>query len=396
MRILLLSAVSCNLCAFTFQNAVQLLEQHNTTAALQSAAAAAQHTGVKASAWFEPQLKFSAKNISQALLNNKTNAMSGVEFSIAQTIPLTASKSHLQASFNAQRLNLLQQAAQQQRFLLQKLWQILIAERKLHTELQILQESRVWIGKTLSVAEKLYTNGKTTRRAILDIQIRAAELDTELSNTKHELGEQWAKLVYLLGNTERIESTSIPWQLLQHEEKTTQDYQAQALQYNLYAKRHQAKAQLLAQFPDIMLGFTYNPGFGGQDHSFSLQFSLPLPITASRRAEYARSLQAQQQAELQLAEYRNFKDSELQALQQRVAKIKAALRILQTGIKQYATDSRSLAFTYYRLGNTTYAELLQAELKLQEILLKQADLMAQLANTRLQYRFLKGVKLHDE
>ena len=52
-------------------------------------------------------------------------------------------------------------------------------------------------------------------------------------------------------------------------------------------------------------------------------------FTASRRAAYAQSLQAQQQAELQLAAYRSFKNSELIFLQQRRAKLAAALQILR-------------------------------------------------------------------
>ena len=48
------------------------------------------------------------------------------------------------------------------------------------------------------------------------------------------------------------------------------------------------------------------------------------------------------------------------------------------------------------LAKATYAELLQAELKLQKILLQQAMLTAQLASTHLQYRYLNGARLYND
>ena len=82
-------------------------------------------------------------------------------------------------------------------------------------------------------------------------------------------------------------------------------------------------------------------------------------------------------------------------MQQRSAKLTAELQILQGATQKFAHDSRRLAFISYRHGDATYAELLQAELQLQNILLKQAALQAQLATTQLQHRYLKGARLHE-
>ena len=82
----------------------------------------------------EPQFKVSAKNMSQAWFTGKRTPMSGFEFSLAQTIPLTARYTHMQASVSSQHLSQQQQAANQQRLLLRKLWQVLITQRKLLAE----------------------------------------------------------------------------------------------------------------------------------------------------------------------------------------------------------------------------------------------------------------------
>lgn len=268
MRVLFASIIVPCLCAFTFRDAVQSLNDHHAPAALQAAAAAKQHEAAKSGAWQEPQFKLSAKNMSQAWFTGKKTPMSGFEFSLAQTIPLTTRYTYMQTAISAQQLSLQQQAADRQRLLLRKLWQILITQRKLLAEQKILQENRTWLRKTLNVAEKLYTNGRATRRDILDIQIREAEITTALSNTNHTHQEQQAMLTYLVGKKVTIAPASIPWSLLDTMAKGQHDYRQQALQHTLQATTQQAHARRLARVPDIMLAFSYRPNFDGQGNFF--------------------------------------------------------------------------------------------------------------------------------
>ena len=125
-------------------------------------------------------------------------------------------------------------------------------------------------------------------------------------------------LTYVVGKTATIVPDSIPWSLLDTLASGQHDHRQRALQHKLEAATHLAQARRLARVPDIMLAFGYRPDFDGQGNFFSLHVTVPLPVTASRRAEQLRSLQAQQQATLQLAEYQAFKQSELQVLQQRL------------------------------------------------------------------------------
>ena len=396
MRTCLLSIVALCVSGFTFRAAVQSLAQHPAVIALQHQAQALQHEGRQRSAWREPVVKFTAKNLSQAWFKGKTSAMSGFDVGVMQAVPLTARYRYLHKAWAAREQGVRTQEADQRRVLLRSLWQILITTRQLNAEQKILQENLTWLRKTLKVAEQLYTSGKTTRRAVLDIQIRAAEVRTALSNTEHARREQLAKLPYLTGQRTAIDPASIPWQLLDEQAQgEAQDYREQALQHKLRAKTAQAQAQRGARIPDLTLAASYRPDFDGHGNFFTFSISVPLPATASRRAAYAESLQAQQQAELQLAAYRSRKHSELDVLQQRSAKLTAELRILRRETQKFARDSRRLAFTSYRHGDATYAELLQAELQLQNILLKQAALQAQLTATHLQHRYLKGATLHE-
>ncbi len=397
MRTCLLIIVALLTCGFTFREAVQSIAQHSAVVALQRNAQAVRHEGVQRSAWSEPVIKFNAKNLSPAWFTGKTTPMSGFDVSIMQKIPLTGRYQHIHKAFVAAEQGLQAQAENHQRELLRSLWQILITERRLSAEHKILQENRGWLLKTLKVAEQLYTNGKSTRRAVLDIQIREAEVRTALSNKAQARHEQLAKLQYLIGQRTEIDPASIPWQLLDSTASGNgaQDYKEQALQHAVQAKRTQAQAQRTARIPDLTLAAAYRPNFDGHGNFFTFSLSLPLPLTANRSAAYAKSLQAQQQAELQLDTYRSFRNSELDFLQQRSTKIIAELQILRGETQKFARDSRRLAFISYRHGDATYAELLQSELQLQNILLKQAALQAQLAGTHLKHRYLKGATLHE-
>ena len=396
MRIFLLSIVALLVSGFTFRAAVQSIAQHSAITALQHSAQAIRQEGVQRSAWREPVVKFNAKNLSAAQFKGKTSPMSGFDFGVVQKIPLTGRYQHLREAFEAKEQSRQAQAKDHQRELLRALWQILITVRQLHAEHKILQENRVWLRKTLKVAEQLYTNGKSTRRALLDIQIREAEVRTALSNKHHARQEQQTKLQYLTGQHTEIDPATIPWQLLSHTTSDkTHDYKEQALQHTVRAHTAQARAQRRARIPDLTLAATYRPDLDGHGNFFTFSLSLPLPVKGSRRAAYAQSLQAQQQAEFQLNTYRRRKNSELDFLQQRSAKLTAALQILRRETQNFAHDTRRLASISYRHGNATYAELLQAELQLQNILLKQVALQAQLASTHLEHRYLKGATLHE-
>ena len=396
MRTQLISVVALLTCGFTFREAVQSIDQHPAVVARQHQAQAVQHEGVEQRAWSEPVVKFNAKNLTPAWLKGRTTPMRGFDVGVMQKMPLTARYQHIDKAFAATERGIQAQAENHKRELLRALWQIVITTRQLRAAHKILQENRGWLRKTLKVAEQLYTNGKSTRRAVLDIQIREAEVRTALSNTEQTRHEQLAKQQYLTEQRTEIDPASIPWQLLSTgTSRGTHDYQEQALQHVVQAKHAQARAQRAARIPDLALAAAYRPNFDGQGSFFTFSVSVPLPVTARRRAAYAKSLQAQQQAELQLNAYRSFKNSELDFLQQRGAKITAELQILRDATQKFARDVRRLAFISYRHGDATYAELLQAELQLQNILLKQATLQAQLAATHLQHRYLKGATLHE-
>ena len=69
-------------------------------------------------------------------------------------------------------------------------------------------------------------------------------------------------------------------------------------------------------------------------------------------------------------DYRRKKDRDLSLSDKDLSKIKNELNILSNKTIKFATDLRNITAKSYSLGNSTYIELLQSELKLQKILLK--------------------------
>ena len=64
----------------------------------------------------------------------------------------------------------------------------------------------------LEVSKKLYVNGKIFQQAILDIQIRKAEIETLISNRKFDNDKISDELKYIAG-METIEAKTIPGKL---------------------------------------------------------------------------------------------------------------------------------------------------------------------------------------
>lgn len=393
-NLFIISTILPFILGFSFRNAVEAITQHTATQSLQEAAQVRHYQGLKSSSWGDPIAKVSSKNLPFTYLNGTRTPMTGVEFGISQKIPLTARYKLISESFSLSQQALIKQAKDKKRALVTMLWQILITEKKLTTEKKILQENRMWLRKTLNVAEKLYTNGKATHRNLLDIQMREAEIVVAMNNRDHETKEQRAKLKYLTGSNTDIDPASIPWHLLTTQSiESTRDFKEQALHDTAQAKAKMSASLKLAFIPDMTLTAGYR--HDGQGDFLSLTISLPLPLSQSRSAAYAREIHEEKQATLILVDYQKFKNSKLASLHHKSQKIMAELQILTEKILQLAKNSRSLAFTSYRLGKSSYAELLQAELKLQNILLRQATLHSQLASTQLKQKYLKGEKLYE-
>ena len=71
------------------------------------------------------------------------------------------------------------------------------------------------------------------------------------------------------------------------------------------------------------------------------------------------------------------------------------LDILSKKTKGFAVNSRDITSRSYRLGKASYIELLNSELQLQKILLKENKLVSQLDKIKVERNYLKGAALYE-
>ena len=58
-------------------------------------------------------------------------------------------------------------------------------------------------------------------------------------------------------------------------------------------------------------------------------------------------------------------------------------------------NSRTITSKSYGLGDSSYIELLQSEIKLQNILLRKINLIAHRDMKKVSYRYIRGEKLNE-
>lgn len=220
IRLMLLYFISHNVMAISFKEAVSHIIKHDSVEALILKAKAKEDEANSKGSWGDPVLKIAAKNYPEDNLKNDQSPMTGVEFAISQKIALTTKYSRVEEAMNAIAQAYKYEASDQRQTLTKALWEILILKRKIKEELFILNENILWISKILKISKKLYSTGKLSQQAILDIQIRKSEIESDLSNKLYERAQLEDNLSYLIGQ-EKIDDDSVPWDKLQHVSNST-------------------------------------------------------------------------------------------------------------------------------------------------------------------------------
>lgn len=370
--------------SLTFNAAIDNINKHPKVVALAQAKSALEFQSDIVSAWKDPELQFSSGQVKAPHTNFK--------ISIMQAIPITSKHKHFKNSVQASSAAVRYRMLDMQRQLQRQLWQVLIALRKFAQTEKILQGNRDWILKALAVSKRLYANGKIEQRALLDIELRRAELDSDLLAIAHNIEEQRALLAYIC-NAVNVTIKAIPWEILAQASDNGYDYRQLSLQAQVEQASAAVRAESLARIPDLKLSSSYAQMDGMQ--MIGVMLSVPVPISKKHRAKLNKARAELEQAKLKLVDYHRLKISKLNQVAQLQDKVIGKLQILRNDMLQAASNSKHLAFVSYKLAGATYSELLAAELKLQSIMIERINLQATLALQQLQYKYLKGEKLHD-
>lgn len=383
--------------AISFNEAINLLKDHDIVkSGLASSEMMKEMAGANGS-WGDPKLKLAAKNYPQSSLDDRQTPMTGIGIGLSQKISFTTKYNNYRKSTEALAKSKHFSAKDKMNMLNKHLWDAIINHRKIKQELGILNENLEWISKILKVSKKLYANGKTSQQAILDIQIRKSELESSLSNKEFELKQLDDFFEYLIGEDKHLDFNTVPWKVLERNGSEGIDFRELAVKEELASSEFELSASKLNFIPDATIGFEYTKrqNIDGNGDFVSASITFPLPFSGKKYSGYGASVQRKYSALKKLKNFQKEKRRDQELLKKEIEKITSELSILDKKTIKFARNSRTITSKSYGLGNSTYVELLQSELKLQKILLKRVMLESMRDMKKVNLKYVNGEKLYE-
>ena len=384
----------------SFNEAISRIENHEQVKSLSMQSQSLDERAKAAASWGDPMVKLAAKNFPKDSFKDDQTPMTGIELSISQKIPLTNKRSHLENSSTQAGKAMYWESIQTKKKLYRLLWNHAITLRKLKEQKTIIEENLQWIAKIIAVSKNLYANGKVSQQAILDLQIRKSELRSSLVEINFAIESENNNLMYLVGDIPSpLDLSSVPWMFLKFDtqKSNSQDTRELSLSSSLEAKTSMLMAKDSSLIPDLTIGvgYTKRSNIDGNGDFVSLMAQMPIPISDQRSSEYEQAAYEKMATEQKLLDYRKMKKTNLATLEIQNKRLDSEIYILQTESISFARNARKITAKAYQLGTASYVALLQSELKLQNLLLKNTNLVASRSLNTLEYKFLLGEKLHD-
>jgi outer membrane protein, heavy metal efflux system len=380
----------------SFKDYVHEIAAHYEVLALKLQSEALNQESQVKGTWGDPEFKLSALNFPKETISRNKSPMTGIKYSLIQKIAFTNKYGNIEDAYQLAAQARMLDADNQKIFFIKTLWHISINKRMILSELKILNENKEWIENTLSVSKKLYTNGKIGQQAILDIQVRRNNLEAMIYNQETTLQIITSQLSYFNNNYSSIDLESVPWKLLDSE-NIASDFVEYAHKKNLASKEQFLLAQRKSFMPDIKLELSYTRrnNLDGLGDFVGASLSFPLPFSTTQYGNYGKAIRERAIANATYKSYKNRKRAKVKEFTLLIKKMTNELDILSKKTKGFAVNSRDITSRSYRLGKASYIELLNSELQLQKILLKENKLVSQLDKIKVERNYLKGAALYE-
>ncbi|MBT7608449.1 MAG: TolC family protein [Bacteriovoracaceae bacterium] len=380
----------------SFNAYVAQIEKHSSVLAIKLDSEKLKEEGLVESSWGDPTFHVSAINFPEKSIHRNKSPMTAIKYSLSQKIALTNKFGNMKEAFDLAADGRKLDADNQKKIFIKTLWIIAIEKRRILSDLKIYNENSEWVENTLTISKKLYTNGRIGQQALLDIQIRKSDLETMIFNEEASLKIINSKLSFFNNNYTTIDLATVPWGLLD-EEKIGSDYVEYSLKKNLASKEKLLLAHYKNIIPDVTVGFSYTNrnDLDGLGDFVGLSISFPFPLSGSKYGNHNMAVQERAIADYSYRSYKSLKRAKVKEYSHIIEKINNELDNLVNKSKGYALNSREIKSKSYRLGKSTYYELLNSELQLQKILLKENELRSLLAQIKIERNYLKGAALYE-
>ena len=163
------------------------------------------------------------------------------------------------------------------------------------------------------------------------------------------------------------------------------------------SKEFLLKAKKKNIVPDITfsIGYTKRSNIDQRGDFLSASISFPLPFSSERHSDLRSVVHERDQAKKNYLSYQKKKASQIQINNNAIEKTKKELQYLLNKTIIFAKNSREIASKSYRVGKVSYLELLNAEIKFQQLQMKKNKLEAKLRNFYLHKLYLEGAPLYE-
>ncbi len=383
--------------AVTFQEAMDLLKKHENVGTLRSQSQSLRHQAGAWGSWEDPFVHISAKNFPKTTLRAGESPMTGLEFGIGQKIDWMGQRSHRKQAFKAASKAMEYKARNKLEELKKFLWTSVIMRRKILDEKKIIDENLKWVSKILEISQKLYANGKVPQKTIFDIQIRKSEIEILSQNIAPQLSQWQVQLSYLTGiRSLKIDKETIPWELLGHRDKkdhkNRKDYRGLELVEKTMEKDYRQKAAKLNILPSFTVGLSLTKRSDLDRHGdfVGIKLKWPLSLWPQKYESYERAVHDKITSLQQMEAYKKTKERDVSILKNDLLMIESEIHwMIQKNIP-YSKSLKSIISKSYELGQSDYVELIQSEIKLQDVLLRKVSLEAQRDIKKVQLKYILG------
>lgn len=389
--------VSFSVNAFEFAEAIKQLKMHDAIKIINQRAESIKNRADKNGSWGDPKFKVSFKNFPTENLSYNRTPMTGIEFGISQKIGLTTKYGHKKETLLNLSTAKRYEAKSQKENLVRLLWINAIKKRETTEDIKVLKESLEWIMQILSVSKRLYSLGKITQQAFLDVKIRHAEIRSKIDDLKFNNKRIDQEIKYLYDAKSVLKLQSVPWNMLKLKVIKKNDYKELALKSKATASIHKLRASQLAYVPDVTLnvGYTKRSNIDGVGDFVSASVTFPLPFSDTQSSDLEDATHQKYESEYKVKNYNLMRKRDSEKLTINVKKLKKELKILTRKTIQYAIDSRKITAKSYSVGKATYFELMRAELKLQNLKQRKNMIEASIAKSQVNLRYILGGALYE-
>ena len=386
--------------AQTFNELVKDIDSHSKIESLKNKKQSISKEGKAKSRWAEPQLKLDAMNLPSEDPKLGLSPMSSVGVTLSQKVPLTSKYSNILKSYNSladtqkYKLDILK------RSIILEVWNHAITKEKIIKSIKIYEENLGWIDGMIKVSGRLYSTGKISQQAILDLKIRKSQINSSIKTNQillEKIDSSLSKLLDKPNQSISLHLNSIPWNILENTaieegKKTPQELLLISL---AKASSYKRKADKQNRLPEINVGLNYKSRDNVDSHGDFIGGFISVPIGVGARSyQYESSSYNYSKAKNDLRAYQNELVSFKEELKLEIKKLESELNILVSQTIKFAQTSRKISSKSYSVGSSDYLELLRSELQLQNLLLQKIEIESKIKKNKALYLFESGLDIY--